>query len=119
MDMGNLVDNLLRNGIEACEGQDGTGQVEIVVRKENGVVEIEMENTIRESVLRNNPEMKSTKPGKERHGFGMESIRKIIDLYHGKYACWEELEEHVLWFTQSICLKVQKNPEEKTVPLQR
>ncbi|MCI8313424.1 MAG: GHKL domain-containing protein [Lachnospiraceae bacterium] len=119
MDMGNLVDNLLRNGIEACEGQDGTGQVEIVIRKENGVVEIEMENTIRDSVLRTNPEMKSTKPGKERHGFGMESIRKIIGLYHGKYTCWEEQEEHVLWFTQSICLKVQKNPEEKTVPLQR
>ncbi len=38
MDMENLVDNLLKNGIEACEGQGGVGQVEIVIRKENGVV---------------------------------------------------------------------------------
>ena len=112
MDMGNLVDNLLKNGIEACEGQEGAGQVEIVIRKENGVVEIETENTIKESVLGTNPEMKSTKTGKERHGFGMESIRKIIRLYHGEYTCWEGLEDHVLWFTQSIRLKIPKNREE-------
>ena len=34
MDMGNLVDNLLKNGIEACDGLAGKGQVEIVIRKE-------------------------------------------------------------------------------------
>ncbi len=100
MDMGNLVDNLLKNGIEACEDQAGTGQVEIVIRKENGIVEIEVENTIKESVLKTNPEMKSTKPEKDRHGFGMDSIRKIIRLYHGEYSCWEQQEGHVLWFAK-------------------
>ncbi len=112
MDMGNLVDNLLKNGIEACEDQAGTGQVEIVIRKENGIVEIEVENTIKESVLKTNPEMKSTKPEKDRHGFGMDSIRKIIRLYHGEYSCWEEQEDPVLWFAQSICLRIQKHLEE-------
>ena len=112
MDMGNLVDNLLKNGIEACEDQAGTGQVEIVIRKENGIVEIEVENTIKESVLKTNPEMKSTKPEKDRHGFGMDSIRKIIRLYHGEYSCWEEQEGPVLWFAQSICLRIQKHLEE-------
>ena len=66
-----------------------------------------------------NPKMKSTKPGKERHGFGMESIRKIIELYHGEYACWEELEDHVLWFTQSIRLNIQKEPGESSPPNDR
>ena len=112
LDMGNLVDNLLKNGIEACEDQAGTGQVEIVIRKENGIVEIEVENTIKESVLKTNPEMKSTKPEKDRHGFGMDSIRKIIRLYHGEYSCWEEQEGPVLWFAQSICLRIQKHLEE-------
>ena len=101
----------LQAAITKAEGQEGTGQVEIVIRKENGVVEIETENTIKESVLGTNSEMKSTKPGKERHGFGMESIRKIIRLYHGEYTCWEELEDHVLWFTQSIRLRIPKNLE--------
>lgn len=57
--------------------------------------------------------MKSTKTGKEKHGFEMESIRKIIRLYHGEYTCWEGLKDHVLWFTQSIHLRIPKNLEEQ------
>lgn len=105
MDMGNLIDNLLKNGIEACEGLEGKGQVEIIIRKEKRVVEIEVENTIKESVFKTNPQMKSRKSDKVRHGFGMESIRKIIEQYHGEYDCWEEMEGHGLWFVQSICLR--------------
>ena len=93
LDMGNLIDNLLKNGIEACEGLEGKGRVEIVIRKENGIVEIEMENTIKESVLKTNPEMKSTKQEKDKSGFGLESIRKIIELYRGEYLCREELKD--------------------------
>ena len=33
MDKGNLVDNLLLNGIEACEELDGDGAVEIIVKR--------------------------------------------------------------------------------------
>lgn len=106
MDMGNLVDNLLKNGMEACRMQNGSGQIEIVIRKENKSIEIEMENTINESVLSVNPEMKTTKKEKDRHGFGMESIKKIIELYHGEYTCWEETNEQKLWFVQRICLKI-------------
>lgn len=112
MDMGNLVDNLLKNGIEACKSMNGKGQVEIVIRKENGIVEIEVESTIKESVLKTNSKMKSTKKGKGRYGFGMERIRKIIELYHGEYACWEALEDHTLWLVQSIYLNIQKSLEE-------
>lgn len=119
MDMGNLVDNLLKNGIEACEGQEGAGQVEIVIRKENGMVELEMENTIKGSVLGTNPEMKSTKPGKEKHGFGMKSIRKIIGLYDGEYTCWEESEDYILWFIQNIRLKIQDSQEKTGVSIKR
>ncbi len=96
--MGNLIDNLLKNGIEACEGLEGKGRVEIVIRKENGIVEIEMENTIKESVLKTNPEMKSIKQEKDKSGF--------IELYRGEYLCREELKDHALWFIQSICLKI-------------
>lgn len=115
MDMGNLVDNLLKNGIEACEGVAGNGQVEIVIRKENGVVEIEVENTIKESAFKTNPKMKSQKKEKGKHGFGMKSIRKIIEQYHGEYICQEEKEDHTLWFSQSICLQIQKELEQPSV----
>lgn len=115
MDMGNLIDNLLRNGIEACEEMPGGGQLEIIIRKENGVVEIEVENTIKESVIRKNPKLKSSKKEKGRHGFGMESIWKIIEQYQGEYICREEVEDRVLWFEQSICLKIQKERETASV----
>ncbi len=111
MDMGNLVDNLLKNGIEACDGLAGKGQVEIVIRKENGVVEIEVENTIKESVFKTNPKLVSQKKEKGRHGFGMESIRKIIEQYHGEYICREETEDHALWFAQSICLRIRRGKD--------
>ena len=112
MDMGNLIDNLLDNGIEACEGLNGDGRVEIVIRKENGIVEIETENTIKESILKTNPEMKSTKNEKSRHGFGMETIRRIVEVYKGEYYCLEEQEDRFLWFIQSICLRIPAGEKE-------
>ena len=89
--------------------------MEIIIRKENGVVEIEVENTIKESVIRKNPKLKSSKKEKGRHGFGMESIWKIIEQYQGEYICREEVEDRVLWFEQSICLKIQKERETASV----
>lgn len=109
MDMGNLVDNLLLNGIEACEELDGDGAVEIIVKKESGIVEIEVENTIKESVFQINPEMKSHKKDIAKHGFGMESIKKIIEIYQGEYFCKEGVVAGERWFIQNICLKIQEN----------
>lgn len=106
MDMGNLLDNILMNGIEACEGIEGKKEVGIVIRKENGIVEMDSENTIKESVFLTNPEMKSTKKDKHRHGFGLDTIRKIVEIYDGKYSCWEEEGEENLWFVQNICLSI-------------
>ncbi len=65
-----------------------------------------MQMEMNKSVLKTNPEMKSTKQEKDKSGFGLESIRKIIELYRGEYLCREELKDHALWFIQSICLKI-------------
>lgn len=104
MDMGSLIDNLLMNGIEACEDIGGKREVGIVIRKENGVVEIEAENTIKQSVFSTNPEMVSTKKDSHRHGFGLDTIRKIVEIYDGQYSFWEDQGEDSLWFVQSIYL---------------
>ncbi len=118
MDMGNLTDNLLRNGIEACEGLDGKGEVEIVIRKENGIVEIEVENTVKESVLKTNPRLKSTKKEKFKHGFGMKSIQKIVESYQGDYFCKEEEIDGEVWFVQNIYLKIKEKGREEIVNLE-
>lgn len=108
MDMGSLIDNLLMNGIEACEDIGGKREVGIVIRKENGVVEIEAENTIKQSVFSTNPEMVSTKKDRHRHGFGLDTIRKIVEIYDGQYSFWEDQGEDSLWFVQSIYLNIPK-----------
>ena len=50
------------------------------------VVEIEAENTIKQSVFSTNPEMVSTKKDSHRHGFGLDTIRKIVEIYDGQYS---------------------------------
>lgn len=90
LDMGNLVYNLLKNGIEASEGANGERELEIIIRKDESGTEIEVMNSIRESVVRGNPGMKSRKKEKMAHGFGLESICKIVGKYQGEYVYWEE-----------------------------
>ena len=90
MDMGTLLYNLISNGIEACM-EAGTGrELELVVREEEGTTEIFMENTISGSVMRDNPNLESRKPEDRYHGFGMVTIRGIVDKYQGCYSYREE-----------------------------
>lgn len=79
MDMGTLLYNLLSNGIEACMAVETERELELVVREEDGTTEIFMENTISGSVLKNNPNLESRKQDKRYHGFGMESIRGLLE----------------------------------------
>jgi len=63
--------------------------------------EIEVMNSIHESVVRGNPGMVSRKKGKMEHGFGLESIHEIIEKYQGEYVCSEENS----MFIQEILLR--------------
>ena len=90
MDMGTLLYNLLSNGIEACMAVGTERELELVVREGNGTTEIFMENTISGSVMKDNPNLESRKPEKRHHGFGMESIHRIVGKYHGHYSYREE-----------------------------
>lgn len=93
MKFGNLMNNLLSNGMEACQGLTGKREMELVVRSRPGGVEIYLENSIGCSVLKKNPDLNSSKQDKERHGFGLESIRRIVEECGGTYEYWEEYEE--------------------------
>lgn len=90
MTMGRLMDNLLRNGMEACQELAGMREIELVVHSWEDGLEIYMENSIGESVLKRNPELSSRKRDKERHGFGMESIFRTVKVFDGIYRYWEE-----------------------------
>ena len=101
LDMGNLVYNLLKNGIEASARTQGEREVEIVARNDASKTEIEVINSICGSVIKENPWMQSQKENRSEHGFGMKSIREIVEKYHGEYVYAEEGN----LFIQKIILK--------------
>lgn len=102
--LGNIMDNLLRNGMEACQNLGGLRDIELTVRCRMDGLEIYLENSIGESVLEKNPRFVSHKRDKERHGFGMESIYRIVEEHEGTYEYWEEKDEENGRFCQRIYL---------------
>ena len=49
-----------------------------------------MSNTIKESVIKENPNLETTKGDKTSHGLGMNIIKDITDKYHGDLDYYEE-----------------------------
>lgn len=108
MDMGILMYNLFDNAVEACmRTTEAERRIEFFLRESGGETEIRLENSIAESVLKKNPELKSRKADRERHGFGMETINSIINKYQGKFICGEEDGR----FIQEIYLRHRQAPE--------
>lgn len=107
LDMGNLIHNLLKNGIEACDQVKGERELEIVIGRDGCMVEIDIDNTIQDSVMELNPSFKTSKIEKEKHGFGMETIQRIVDDYQGSYFVWEEGKR----LLQRITLKIREIEE--------
>ncbi len=102
--LGDILDNLLCNGMEACQNLSGQREMELVIRGRMDGLEICLENSIGESVLEKNPRFVSHKREKERHGFGMESISRIVEEYEGTYEYWEEKKEEDSRFCQRFYL---------------
>ncbi len=102
--LGDILDNLLCNGMEACQNLSGPREMELVIRGRMDGLAICLENSIGESVLEKNPCFVSHKREKERHGFGMESISRIVEEYEGTYEYWEEKKEEDSRFCQRFYL---------------
>lgn len=103
MDMGVLLYNLFSNGMEACMEipPENGRRLELVLMERKGETELELLNSIGHSVFLENPDLKSGKKDREHHGFGMDSIRRLIEKYDGEYGCREEED----YFIQTIILK--------------
>lgn len=84
VDMCNLLGNLLDNAIEACE-KSGVDQrmIELNLRRCEGKYLIEVENTAAESALENNKRLSTTKKDTAKHGYGVKSIKSIVEKYNG------------------------------------
>lgn len=82
-DMITLMGNLLDNAIEACKESSNIKEIQINIKEEKSYLFIEIINTIEKSILKNNPELLSTKIDTHNHGLGIKSIKKIVFKYDG------------------------------------
>ncbi|OCN04765.1 hypothetical protein A4S06_10385 [Erysipelotrichaceae bacterium MTC7] len=98
VDMSILFGNLLDNAIENAND----GVVEVRAENKNEYLHITVSNAIKESVLENNPEFKSSKKGRN-HGHGLASVREIIERNEGKM----EIREVKGRFVVSALFKTQ------------
>lgn len=100
IDFSIMLANLLDNAIEASENvEDPCITIDIYDRKSyKGVV---ITNKIKNSVLKDNPKLMSTKHDKSNHGIGIISIKDIVEKYNGMI----DFTEHDDKFICSIMLK--------------
>ena len=88
-DLACLMGNILDNAIEAVE-QVEEKRIELLFSKQNSNRIIICKNTVRESVLGNNKELRSTKISGDSHGWGHQIVEKIVSDYHGMIDYFEE-----------------------------
>lgn len=84
-DLTSLFCNLLDNAIEAADGiPDSFIELNVCRREKPPFVVITVINSNRKNPFSaKNGRLYTNKPNKQKHGFGLKSIRKIVNSYHG------------------------------------
>ena len=91
IDLCNLIGNLLDNAICAAEKCDLDSRlIEVRISSAGSKLVMIVKNSIRDSVLKENPNLKSTKPNSAEHGFGIKTIKYIAAKYNGEFDFYEE-----------------------------
>ena len=83
-DLCNLLGNMLDNAIRSCEKTSKKYMTLQIFRDKNGYFNIIVKNQIENSVLKNNPTLKSDKFNASEHGYGVSIIKPTIKKSIGK-----------------------------------
>ena len=87
IDMCALVANLLDNAIEACERMEhGERWISVYMQKQQHMFFIEVANSIDKMPVMKHGQFLTEKGDRELHGYGIKSIRRIVDKYDGTVA---------------------------------
>lgn len=86
-----VIGNLLDNAIEAEEKENIRDRfIQLVIKNYNGYLMIHVKNYISASVLKVNPNLYTDKKDKKNHGFGVSSIRRVVEKCDGMIEYYEK-----------------------------
>ena len=83
VDVGILLSNLLDNAITGCKNAERS-VIEITIKAKKSLTQIVVSNSISESVLEKNPYLETSSYDKSLHGFGLKSVKSIVQSHNGR-----------------------------------
>ena len=101
MDLACILGNVLDNAIEAQKKVTAEKRIELHFLQKNTNRVIVCKNTIDESVLNNNSDLKSTKDSTEFHGLGHQIVESTVKKYDGMVNYYED-ENNTVFCVQII-----------------
>lgn len=93
LDLCSLLSNTLDNAVTACLElpEDEARELNIKISCENNAnYTFIVRNTIKESILKKNPQLMTIKRDKSNHGYGIQVLRDIASKYDGNVDFYEE-----------------------------
>ena len=106
-----LIANLLDNAIEACK-EVISPRIDITITTKMNYLSIVIGNSINKSVLKENGSLATSKTDKEKHGFGIQSIKQIAEKYSGMVDFYEQNN----MFFADVMLKKETTALDKNLP---
>lgn len=87
-----LFGNIIENAIEAVLPLESSDEriINVIVKSKGGILRIETDNYFKGEMQFDNGIPVTTKTDKRFHGFGLKSIKTIVEKYHGKLTLWSE-----------------------------
>ena len=105
MELGILLTNILNNAVEAANKVKGKRKIHLFIQNNKNYVEILLSNSVLQGSIKKNPNLETTKGDKIHHGYGLKSVKQIVEKYDGIYQYKEESGK----FIQKVYLKQIRN----------
>ena len=84
-----ILGNLFDNAIEACKKIDEDKMIYFEISQKKGYVNFIIKNSIKKSVLKSNPNLKTNKSNAVWHGIGLKSVKETVSRYGGMIDFYE------------------------------
>lgn len=89
IDLSIILGNVVDNAVEAIADIQNA-KIEIQFNRKNNYQSIIVKNSITESVLNKNPDLKSIKIDPKEHGIGVKSVKETVEKYGGTIEIFED-----------------------------